>query len=145
VSDRARPRPTYRHLLIRGPAGASPWLAVHDVVHPVRPSCRLVTQVLASYRADVPDSRPVTRIDAARIRTALAAVRAAQAALEKAVALALRNGASVRAVAELGVSANTVQKYGRAHGWPTEENRERFYESRYDREDRESRDDSQPA
>jgi hypothetical protein len=32
-----------------------------------------------------------------------------------------------------------VQKYGRSHGWPTEENRERFYESRYDREDREDR------
>jgi len=47
------------------------------------------------------------------------------------------NGASVRSVAELGLSANTVQKYGRAHGWPTEENRTRFYESRYDREERE--------
>jgi hypothetical protein len=44
------------------------------------------------------------------------------------------------------LSANTVQKYGRAHGWPTQQNRERFYESRYDREerdDREARDDSQ--
>jgi uncharacterized protein YjcR len=51
----------------------------------------------------------------------------------------------VRSVAELGVSANTVQKYGRGHGWPTEENRERFYESRYDREERESRDDSRRA
>jgi uncharacterized protein YjcR len=86
----------------------------------------------------VPDSRPVTEIDAARIRAALAGVRKAQEALEKAVAQALRNGASVRAVAEMGVSANTVQKYGRAHGWPTEENRERFYESRYDREEREA-------
>jgi uncharacterized protein YjcR len=85
----------------------------------------------------VPDSRPVTDVDAARIRAAQAGVRKAQEALEKAVARALMNGASVRAVAELGVSANTVQKYGRARGWPTEENRERFYESRYDREDRE--------
>jgi uncharacterized protein YjcR len=51
----------------------------------------------------------------------------------------------VRAVPELGVSTNTVQKYGRSHGWPTEENRERFYESRYDREERESRGDAQPA
>ena len=53
----------------------------------------------------------------------------------------------MRSVAELGLSANTVQKYGRAHGWPTEENRERFYESRYDREEREreSRGDAQPA
>ena len=84
----------------------------------------------------MPDSRPVTEIDAARIRAAVAAVRAAQVALEEAVAQALKDGASVRAVAELGLAANTVQKYGRAHGWPTEENRERFYESRYDREDR---------
>jgi uncharacterized protein YjcR len=93
----------------------------------------------------VPDSRPVIEVDAARIRAAVAAVRAAQKALEKAVAQALKNGASVRSVAELGLSPNTVQKYGKAYGWPTEENRERFYESRYEREDRETRGDSQPA
>jgi hypothetical protein len=93
----------------------------------------------------VPDSRPVTEGDAARIRAAVAGVARAQQALEQAVARALRNGASVRAVAELGLSANTVQKYGRAHGWPTEMNRERFYESRFDREERERFDDSQPA
>jgi uncharacterized protein YjcR len=93
----------------------------------------------------VPDSRPVTEVDAARVRAAVVGLRKAQEALEKAVAQALKNGASVRAVAELGVSANTVQKYGRAHGWPTEVNRERFYESRYDREDREQQDGSQPA
>jgi hypothetical protein len=89
----------------------------------------------------VPDSRPVTEVDAARIRAAVAGVRKAQENLENAVAQALKNGASVREVADLGLSANTVQKYGRAHGWPTEENRERFYESRYDREDRENRED----
>jgi uncharacterized protein YjcR len=55
------------------------------------------------------------------------------------------NGASVRAVAELGLSANTVQKYGRAHGWPTEDNRSRFYESRDDRYEREQEVDSEPA
>ncbi len=93
----------------------------------------------------MPDSRPVTEVDAARVRAAVAHVRTAQEALEQAVAQALKNGASVRSVAELGLSANTVQKYGRAHGWPTEENRERFYESRYDRDERESRDDSQWA
>ena len=93
----------------------------------------------------MPDSRPVTEVDAARVRAAVADVRTAQAALEKAVAQALRNGASVRSVAELGLSANTVQKYGRAHGWPTAENRERFYESRYDREEREDLGDSRPA
>jgi transposase-like protein len=93
----------------------------------------------------VPDSRPVTEVDAARVRAAVADVRTAQAALERAVAQALTNGASVRSVAELGLSANTVQKYGRAHGWPTEENRERFYESRYDREEREIHGDAQRA
>ena len=85
----------------------------------------------------MPDSRPVTEVDAARIRAAVAGARKAQEAL--------RNGASVRSVAELGLSANTVQKYGRAHGWPTEENRERFYESQYDRDERESRGDSRRA
>lgn len=85
----------------------------------------------------MPDPRPVTDDDAAHVRAALATVQAAQLALERAVAAALRNGASVRAVAELGLAPNTVQKYGRAHGWPTEQNRERFYESRYDRADRE--------
>ena len=89
----------------------------------------------------MPDSRPVTKGDAARILAAVAGVRKAQDQLEKSVARALRNGASVRSVAELGLSANTVQKYGRAHGWPTEENRERFYESRYDRKARDSRGD----
>jgi hypothetical protein len=93
----------------------------------------------------VPDSRPVTEVDAARVRAAVAGVRKAQEMLEKAVAQALKNGASVRSVAELGVSANTVQRYGRAHGWPTDENRERFYESHWDREERESRDSSEPA
>jgi hypothetical protein len=93
----------------------------------------------------VPDSRPVTEVDAARIRAAAAGVRKAQDELTRSVAQALKNGASVRAVADLGLSANTVQKYGKAHGWPTEENRERFYESRYDREERESRHDSRWA
>jgi uncharacterized protein YjcR len=89
----------------------------------------------------VPDPRPVTRADAARIRAAVKVVEKAQENLEKAVAQALQNGASVRSVAALGVSPNTVQKYGRAHGWPTAQNRQRFYESRYDREEREGPDD----
>ncbi|HZB21985.1 MAG TPA: hypothetical protein VE463_19255 [Blastococcus sp.] len=45
----------------------------------------------------------------------------------------------MRAVSELGVSPNTVQKYGRTHGWPTDENRQRFNESRWDRYGREVR------
>lgn len=69
---------------------------------------------------------------------ALAGVRAAHEELEQAVAQALLNGASVRAVAEAGLSPNTVQKYGRAHGWPTDLNRARFYESHWDRDERET-------
>jgi uncharacterized protein YjcR len=86
----------------------------------------------------VPDARPITDGDADRVRDALAGLRAAQDELEKAVAQALLNGASVRAVAELGLSPNTVQKYGRAHGWPTEDNRLRFNETRWARYGRES-------
>jgi uncharacterized protein YjcR len=88
----------------------------------------------------VPDAREIEPADADRIRTALTGVRDAQDEMEKAVARALLNGASVRAVAELGLSPNTVQKYGRAHGWPTEENRRRFNESRWDRQERQRTD-----
>ena len=87
----------------------------------------------------MPDARPISAQDAERIRTALGGVQAAQDELEASVARALLNGASVRAVSELGVSPNTVQKYGRAHGWPTDENRQRFNESRWDRYGREDR------
>ncbi len=88
----------------------------------------------------MPDAREIEPADADRIRTALIGVRDAQDEMEKAVARALLNGASVRAVAELGLSPNTVQKYGRAHGWPTEENRRRFNESRWDRQERQRTD-----
>ena len=90
----------------------------------------------------VPDSREIGSADADRIRLALAGVQAAQDELEQSVAQALLNGASVRAVAELGLSPNTVQKYGRAHGWPTDLNRARFYESNWDRDERVMRDQS---
>lgn len=82
----------------------------------------------------MPDQRPIADDDAQAIREAMAAVPAAQLALEKTVAQALLNGASIRSVVEAtGLSQNTVQKYGRAHGWPTAENRARFYETRWDR------------
>ncbi|WP_034509774.1 hypothetical protein [Blastococcus sp. URHD0036] len=84
----------------------------------------------------MPDQRPVTDGDVERIRAAMAGVSAAQERLEQAVAEALLNGASVRSVAALGFSANTVQKYGRAHGWPTAVNRSRFYESLDARDER---------
>jgi uncharacterized protein YjcR len=85
----------------------------------------------------VPDPRPVTSDDADRVGRALAGLQAAQEELEKAVAQALLNGASVRAISERGLSPNTVHKYGRAHGWPTVENRSRFNESRWSRSGRE--------
>ena len=87
----------------------------------------------------MPDARPIGDQDAERIRAALGGVQAARDELEASVARALLNGASVRAVSELGVSPNTVQKYGRTHGWPTDENRQRFNESRWDRYGREVR------
>jgi hypothetical protein len=86
----------------------------------------------------VPDPRPISDEDADRIRAAIARLRSAQEQLEESVARALLDGASVRAVAELGLAPNTVQKYGRAHGWPTEVNRSRFNESRWDRQAREA-------
>ena len=86
----------------------------------------------------VPDARNIPPADADRIRVALTGVRAAQDELENSVAQALLHGASVRAVAEIGLSPNTVQKYGRAHGWPTEVNRARFHESQWDRDERAS-------
>ena len=84
----------------------------------------------------VPAPREIEAADADRIRVAIAGVRDAQDELEQAVAHALLAGASIRAVAELGLSPNTVQKYGARHGWPTEENRSRFNESCWAREDR---------
>lgn len=79
----------------------------------------------------VPEPRDIADKDAERIIKALQGVDDAQEELEKAVARALLNGASIRAVAALGLSPNTVQKYGRAHGWPTKENRRNFNASKF--------------
>ena len=60
-----------------------------------------------------------------RILDALALRAEAQKQVELAVAGALKAGGSVREVSSLsGLSGTTVQKYGRAHGWPTQEQRE---------------------
>src|SRR4051794_19545687 len=106
-----QPLPDGRFWVVIGPSGSAIVL-IGDAIAAVLACC-------------VPDSRPVTEVDAARVRAAVAGVRTAQETLETAVAQASKNGASVRSVAALGLSANTVQKYGRAHGWPTEENRDR--------------------
>lgn len=81
--------------------------------------------------ARVPEPRDITDADAKRINDALAARERSQLDVEKAVARALLNGASIRAVQDAtGLSPNTIQKYGYAHGWPTKENRANFNATR---------------
>ena len=90
----------------------------------------MVTDTLAR----VPEPRDIAEKDAERILDTLRQREAAQLAVEKAVAQALKNGASIRAVQDAsGLSPNTIQKYGAAHGWPTAENRRNFNASKYDR------------
>lgn len=82
----------------------------------------------------VPDRREISEDHAAAIVTARDGLAAKQDELERAVAAALKAGASIRAVVEAsGLSANTVQKYGRAHGWPTAANRAGFNAVRWDK------------
>lgn len=62
--------------------------------------------------------------DVQRIKAALVLRDEAQQQVELAVADALKAGGSVREVAaSTGISTTTVQKYGRAHGWPTSQQR----------------------
>jgi hypothetical protein len=51
----------------------------------------VVTRSPPFQPAAVPDSRPVTEVDAARVRAAVAGVRKVQTALENAVAQELRD------------------------------------------------------
>lgn len=84
--------------------------------------------------ARVPEPRDITDADADAIVKALEVRDQSQLAVEKAVAKALKNGASIRAVQDAsGLSSNTIQKYGYAHGWPTAENRANFNKSKYPR------------
>lgn len=81
---------------------------------------------MAPQARGIPDGEDVRRIRAAR-----ELVAAAQLELEQAVADALISGGSVREVAAAsGLSATTVQKYGRAHGWPTTRQRQAWDERR---------------
>lgn len=61
------------------------------------------------------------------LQRALAAIALrdqAQMQVELAIADALKAGGSVREVAaDTGISTKTVQKYGHAHGWPTDAQR----------------------
>ena len=64
----------------------------------------------------------VPEAEGARIIAALQKREDAQAEVEQAVAAALKAGASVRELAAFtGLSGTTIQKYGRANGWPTTE------------------------
>lgn len=66
-----------------------------------------------------------------RIIEALALRAESQLQVELAVADALKAGGSVREVADFsGLSTTTVQKYGRAHGWPTKRQRQTWEERR---------------
>lgn len=70
-------------------------------------------------RGTVPDA------EGARIIAALASRDTAQEEVELAIADALKAGASVRELAAFtGLSGTTIQKYGKAHGWPSEAQRE---------------------
>lgn len=81
----------------------------------------------------VPEPRDIDQADADEINAALDDREASQERVEKAVAQALLHGASIRAVRDAtGLSDNTIMKYGRAHGWPTRENRAGFNRSKYD-------------
>lgn len=82
----------------------------------------------------VPEPRDIAEKDAEEILAALKAQDEAQVRVEKAVAKALKNGASARAIQDAtGLSPNTSYKYGARWGWPTEENRRNFNASKYPR------------
>ena len=94
----------------------------------------MATLTTATVRRVSPDARDIKPADRQRIAELLAEKDRVQLELEKAVAKALKNGASIRGVVEgTGLASATVQKYGRAHGWPTAENRAKFYETSWDR------------
>lgn len=84
--------------------------------------------------ARVPEPRDARPEDIQAILDALQAREKSQTAVEKAVAAALKHGASIRAVQDgTGLSPNTIRGYGLAHGWPTAENRANFNARKYRR------------
>lgn len=82
----------------------------------------------------MPDARPADPKDVERILAAQKVLADGQVELEKAVAAALKHGASLRQLSEAtGIATNTLMKYGRTYGWPTKENRANFNATRYGR------------
>lgn len=64
----------------------------------------------------------VPEAEGARILAALSRREEAQQEVEQSIAGAIKAGASVRELAAFtGLSGTTIQKHGRAHGWPTVE------------------------
>lgn len=94
-------------------------------------------QRVTTTLARVPEPRDARPQDIQAILDALAEKDAAQEKVEKKVARALLNGASIRAVQDgTGLSPNTIRAYGLKHGWPTAENRANFNKAKYPRRPR---------
>lgn len=68
-----------------------------------------------------------------RIRTLQQLASETEEQLHAAVAEALKAGASVRELAKAaGLSTTTVQKWGREHGWPTEQQKAAWEKPKHD-------------
>jgi hypothetical protein len=95
------------------------------VAHLATPLIGSVPSVTPQRRGTVPPAH------VAAVRAALQAKDDAQLALELAVAAALKAGGSIRELERAtGLSTSTIQKYGRAHGWPTPAQQAAFEEFR---------------
>ena len=88
-----------------------------------RPACRVAGRpVTPQKRGVVPDAEAARLVAAIERRAQV--VAEADAEVRAAVTAALLAGGSVREVAKLaGMSPTTVEKYGRAGGWPSKEQR----------------------
>lgn len=73
----------------------------------------------------------LTEKQAERITSAMHALEAAQTERDKAIASALKAGASVRVLAEFtGLSPTTVSKIGHMNGWPTPAQKQQWADER---------------
>lgn len=69
-----------------------------------------------------------------RVRAAVVGAEAAEKELRDAVVAALVAGGSVREVARVsGISVNTIERWGRAGGWPSAEQSARWAKQKADR------------
>lgn len=71
-----------------------------------------------------------------RVRAAVIGAEAAEKELHAAVVAALIAGGSVREVARVsGISVNTIERWGRAGGWPSKEQSAAWAKARADQEE----------